>query len=146
MASTCSREISMLQSPLVASQINASLLAIPVSSSSILPLSICQSVVAEWSSVLDSCSIVAVVKSLHAAQFSVTRRSSPVASIPSTPVSSRCRLSLAGSLLSRALLSEMTSESEHHAWRKSRIRRSHTGASLGSYENGSFVSRSVGRE
>ena len=31
-------------------------------------------------------------------------------------------------------------------WRTSRIRRSQTVASLGSYENGGFVSRSVGRE
>jgi len=31
-------------------------------------------------------------------------------------------------------------------WRKSRIRRSRTAASVGSYENGGFVSRSVGRE
>jgi hypothetical protein len=31
-------------------------------------------------------------------------------------------------------------------WRKSRIKRSRTAASVGSYENGGLVSRSVGRE
>jgi len=53
-------------------------------------------------------------------RYSVTGRSSPVVSIPSTSVSSRCRRSLAASLLSRALLTETTSESEHHLWRESR--------------------------
>jgi len=79
-------------------------------------------------------------------RYSVTRCASPVASIPSTSVSSHCRLSPAASLLSRALLSETTSESEHHLWRKSQIKRSRTAASVESYENGGFVSRSVWRE
>jgi len=78
--------------------------------------------------------------------YSVTRRSSPVMSIPSTSVLSRCRLSPAASLRSRALISEMTSESEHHLLRKSQIRISHTVASLESYKNGVLVSSSIRRE
>jgi len=95
---------------------------------------------------LDSSLIGTVVKYLVAAEVSVTCHSSPGASIPSKSVSSPCRLSFGDHLLSGALLSEMTSESEHHLWQNSRIRRSHTTASVRSYKNGGFVSRTVGRE
>ena len=121
-------------------------LVIPVSLSSILLRSICQSVIAKWSSMSQSCSIVTVVKYLLTALFYVTHRSSSVPSIPSTSVSSHCRLSLTTSCHTCALLSETTSESEHLLWPKSRIGRLHTKASVGSYKNRGFVLWRVGRE